>query len=152
MKNIKIVPLTSDRLSQAIELVLSAELDTKEEIEHHLKHLAAHYIALFDNKIIGVIGWYNDDVNYAKDAMGEDFPGKEAYWIGFFAVDEKYRGKGIGFALLKRIEEIVKNKNQKSLWVSSVPETHKYYKRQEFRLVKKGFINGNLKYFMVKSL
>jgi GNAT superfamily N-acetyltransferase len=151
MKNIKIVPLTADKFDSAVDLVFQAELDTKEEIEHHLKHLDAHYTALFYNKIIGVIGWYQDDVNYAKNAMGEDFPGKEVYWVGFFAVDEKYRGKGIGFALLKKLEEIVKNKNQNCLWVSSVPETHKYYQRQGFRLVKKGYINGNLKFFMVKS-
>jgi len=152
MKKIKIVPLTTDTFNQAVELVFQTELDTKEEIEHHLKHLEAHYIALNNAKIIGVIGWYQDNVNYATEAMGDAFPGIDAYWVGFFAVDKKFRGKGIGLALLKRIEEVVRGKNISKLWVSSVPETYKYYERQGFNLVKKGMINGNLKYFMVKSL
>lgn len=152
MENVKIIPLTRDRFDEAVNLVLQAELDTKEEIEHHLKHLEAHYIAVLDGNIIGVIGWYQDNVNYATDAMGDAFPGTEAYWVGFFVVDKKHRGKGIGQALLKKIEEEINMKNVYELWVSSVPETHRYYKKHGFSLVKIGYIGGNEKYFMVKKI
>ena len=151
-KNIIIVPLTRDRFDEAVELVLRAELDTREEIEHHLKHIEAHYVALDQDKIIGVIGWYQDNVNYAVSAMGDKFPGVEAYWVGFFAVDKDVQGQGIGFALLKNLEKIVKAKGTNKLWVSSVPETRRYYERQGFKLVCRGKIAGNPKFFLVKSL
>ena len=153
MKNkIQIFPLTKEKFAEAVDLVLKTELDSREEIEHHLIHLDAHYIAVDGNKIIGVIGWYRDNVNYATAAMGRDFPGIDAYWVGFFTVDKNYRGKGIGYSLLLKLEEVIKSKKAVKLWVSSVPETKAYYERQNFILVKTGFIGGNKKYFMVKSL
>lgn len=152
LNRITIVPLSKKTFKEAVDLVLKAELDTKEEIEHHLKHLEAHFIALYQGKIVGVIGWYQDDVHYATEAMGDTFPGVEAYWVGFFAVDKTKRGRGIGKLLLKQLEEIVKEKGVKELWVSSVPETKSYYERHGFLLVKEGIINGNSKYFLVKKL
>lgn len=152
MNNIKILPLTKDKFVKAVDVVLRAELDTREEIEHHLEHMDAHFIALDGEKIVGVIGWYQDDVNWANEAMGDKFPGVEAYWVGFFAVDKNYRGKGIGFALLKRLEQVIKEKKQDKLWVSSVPETKKYYERQGFKFACTGKISGKQKYFLVKEL
>lgn len=152
MQNIKILPLTTDRFNEAVGVVLRAQLDTREEIEHHLQHIDAHFVATDGEKIVGVIGWYQDNVNWANEAMGDKFPGEEAYWVGFFAVEKEYRGKGIGFALLQKIEEAVKEKKQDKLWVSSVPETRSYYERQGFKLVCTGEISGNQKFFMVKEL
>lgn len=152
MDKIKIVRLTKDKFNEAVEVVLKAELDTKEEIEHHLRHINAHYIALDKDKIIGVIGWYQDNINWANEAMGDKFPGVEAYWVGFFAVDKDYRGKGIGFALFQKLEEVVKEKGVDKLWVSSVPETKDYYQRQGFKLVATGKIHGHPKFFLVKNL
>lgn len=147
-----ILPLTKAKFKKAVDLVLAAELDTREEIEHHLEHIDAHYLAMDGDKIVGVIGWYQDNVHYATEAMGDKFPGEEAYWVGFFAVDKKYRGKGTGYSLLKKLEEAVKEKGVDQLWVSSVPETHFYYQRQGFKPVMTGKISGNRKYFMVKKI
>lgn len=149
---ITITSLTKKRLSEAVQLVLNANLDTREEIEHHLQHLGAHYIASENDHIIGVIGWYQDNVNYANTAMGDKFPGPEAYWVGFFAIDESRRGKGVGYALLQKLESVLRKKSVHELWVSSVPETVGYYKRQGFKLVCRGKISGNPKYFLVKNL
>ncbi len=145
-------PLTQERLQDAIDLVFETKLDTKEEIAHHLKHVDAHYIAINGDKIIGVIGWYQDNVNYATEVMGEKFPGTDAYWVGFFAVQENYRGKGVGYGLLQKLESILKQKGINKLWVSSVPETRKYYERQNFQRIMDGKISGNQKYFLVKNL
>lgn len=153
MDDIKILPLTKERFDEAVDVVLRAELDTREEIEHHLKHIDAHLISMDGEKIAGVIGWYQDNVNWANEAMGDKFPGLEAYWVGFFAVEKKYRGKGIGFALLKKLEEVIKQKGEDKLWVSSVPETRAYYERQDFKLVCEGKVAGDrLRYFLVKDL
>lgn len=148
----KIQVLSKDKFSEAVDLILKAELDSREEIEHHLEHLEAHYIAVKDGKTIGVIGWYQDNVNWATKAMGDKFPGEEAYWIGFFTVDPELRGRGIGFKLLKKIETTIKEKGVDKLWVSSVPQTRFYYLRQGFKLIMQGKIGGNLKFFMVKEL
>ncbi|MGH7204302.1 MAG: GNAT family N-acetyltransferase [Candidatus Levyibacteriota bacterium] len=149
---LEIIPLPQDKFADAVSVVLKADLDSKEEIERHLRHLDAHYIAIDAKNIVGVIGWYQDNVKYATDALGDLFPGEEAYWIGFFAVEQKYRGQGIGSALLQKLEAVIKNLHQTALWVSSVPETKTYYETHGFFLIKEGYIWGNKKYFLRKSL
>lgn len=152
-KSIKILSLTQNKFDEAVEVVLRAELDTKEEIEHHLQHLDAHFIVMEGEKVVGVIGWYQDNVNWANEAMGVKFPGEDAYWVGFFAVEKEYRGKGIGFALLNKLEEVIKDKKQDKLWVSSVPETRAYYERQGYKLVCEGKVSGDRsRFFLVKNL
>lgn len=148
----KVTPLTQERFDEAVQLVLDAELDTREEIEHHLQHIDAHLVALDKDKVVGVIGWYQDNVNYANEAMGNDFPGEEAYWVGFFAVDKKYRSKGIGKALLEKIEQVVKEKGADKFYVCSVGETQSYYEEHGFKLIKEGKINGRPEFFMVKQI
>jgi GNAT superfamily N-acetyltransferase len=151
MKDVTIIPLTQERLDEATDLVVRAELDTREEIEHHLQHLDAHYVAMDGNKVIGVIGWYQDNVHYADAAMGDKFPGEQAYWVGFFAVDQHYQKLGIGTALLKKLENVIGEKDSTELWVSSVPETKSYYEQNGFYLVMEGEISGNQKFFLVKK-
>lgn len=148
----KIIPLTNQLLVEAVELVLNANLDTREEIEHHLEHVDAHYIALSENKVVGVIGWYQDNVHYASATMGDKFPGEEAFWVGFFAVEKTYQGKGIGQALLQKLEAVIRDKQVDTLWVSSVPESKSYYENLGFNLICEGEISGNHKYFLAKSL
>jgi len=150
--HIKIVPLSQAKFEEAVNLVLKAGLDSREEIEHHLKHLESHFLSLDRQKIVGIIGWYRDNVYYASTAMGDKFPGVDAYWVGFFAVDQKKRGLGIGFSLLKKLEETVKAMGADKLYVSSIPQTRFYYQRQGFKLLMTGKISGNLKFFMVKDL
>lgn len=84
--------------------------------------------------------------------MGDKFPGDDAYWIGFFAVDKQYQGKGIGASLLQKLEDSVKEKGVNELYVSSVPETRSYYEQHGFQIVMDGEISGNKKFFMVKHL
>ena len=148
----QIIPLTKTHFADAVALVMKAGLDTQKEIEHHLGHLDAHYVAVVDNRVIGVVGWYQDNVHYADAAMGDTFPGEEAYWVGFFAVDESFQGKGMGTALLRRLEEVVKEKQASTLWVSSVPETKTYYEHRGFSLVLEGQIGGKQKFFLSKQL
>ena len=148
----QIIPLTQELFKDAVDVVMRAELDTREEVEHHLQHLDAHFVAIEDGKVVGVIGWYQDNVQYADEAMGDKFPGEEAYWVGFFAVDKNYQKKGIGAALLQKLEESVKEKQSDKLWVSSVPETRSYYESKGFVLVLEGEIGGNQKFFMSKKL
>lgn len=43
MDDIRIAALTQDRFDEAVKLVLQANLDTKEEIEHHLKNVSSQF-------------------------------------------------------------------------------------------------------------
>jgi len=151
-KNYSIIPLTKRNYLDAVDLVFKADLDTRSEIEHHLQHLDAHYVAVDRKKIIGVIGWYLDTEQYANAAMGDKFPGEHAYWVGFFAVDPQYRGNKIGESLLRKLESVLIGKNIGELWVSSVPETKSYYEKHGFILVMTGEISGNNKFFLEKKL
>ena len=84
--------------------------------------------------------------------MGDKFPGTKAFWLGFFAVDKKYRGKGIGFALITKLEKELLKKGADKLWVTSVPETTIYYKRQQFKMVLKANVHGKPRDILVKEL
>lgn len=148
----RIAPLTEQLFQSAVDVVMSAKLDSREEVEHHLLHLEAHIVAIFNNRVIGVIGWYQDNVHYADKAMGDKFPGEKAYWVGFFAVEKEYQGKGVGTALLNKLEGVVKERNANALWVSSVPQSKSYYESKGFKLILEGRIEGNIKYFLEKKL
>jgi predicted N-acetyltransferase YhbS len=53
---------------------------------------------------------------------------------------------------MQKLETVLAEKQVDKLWVSSVPQTADYYKRQGFKTVIEGEINGNPKVFMVKEL
>ena len=151
MNTYTISPLSQEKYEEAVALVLAADLDTREEIEHHLQAIDARYVALdSDNTVIGVIGWYQDTVDYATEAMGALFPGEDAYWVGFFTVDANMRGKGIGHSLLTTLQQVLSSKSASELWVSSVPESADYYALQGFSKFMEGKINNSPKVFMVK--
>lgn len=109
----KFQTLTHNHYEESVQLLLDLDLDTREEIEHHLADMDAHLICLEDGKVVGIVGWYKDNVNYAKDAMGNLFPGEGAYWVGFFGVKYEYQKKGIGTKLLSMMEENIKQKGAK---------------------------------------
>lgn len=152
MKDPNIQPLTKKYFDESVKLLLDLELDTKEEIEHHLEDMEAHLIYLNEDKVVGVIGWYKDDVNYAKNAMGKNFPGEEAFWVGFFGVKKEFQNQGIGTKLFDSMENIIAKKGAAEWWVSSVPEAKDFYQHKSFSVVCTGKINGNQKFFMKKSL
>ena len=150
MKDPNIQPLTKIFFSESVNLLLDLELDTKEEIEHHLVDMDAHLIYLNKGKVVGVIGWYKDTVNYAKKAMKDRFPGEDAFWVGFFGVKKEFQNRGIGTKLFKSMEKAISDNGATELWVSSVPDAKGFYQSKGFSVVCTGAINGNKKYFMKK--
>lgn len=142
--------LSKDTYQAASDLLFSLDLDTREEINHHLDEMEKYYVAIDGGKVLGVIGWYQDNLNYANEAMGEKFPGVEAYWIGFFGVDKNSQGKGIGTKLIEHLQNVLKEKEIKDLWVSSVTESTTYYEGKGFKKVASGDISGRPHDFLVK--
>ena len=150
MKDPNIQPLTKIFFSESVNLLLDLELDTKEEIEHHLVDMDAHLIYLNKGKVVGVIGWYKDTVNYAKKAMTDRLPGEDAFWVGFFGVKKEFQNRGIGTKLFESMEKAISDNGATELWVSSVPDAKGFYQSKGFSVVCTGAINGNKKYFMKK--
>ncbi len=147
---LQIRSLSKETYSAASDLLLELGLDTREEINHHLDELKKYYVALVGGVVIGVIGWYQDNVNYAKPAMGDKFPGEEAYWVGFFGVDDKYQGQGIGSKLINFLQQELKAMGAVELWVSSVQESTTYYEAKGFERFMSGSISGRPRDFLVK--
>lgn len=82
-----------------------------------------YYVAMIDGKVAGMSGFYHY---------------KSSHWLGWFAVDPKYQGNGIGSALLERVETSVRNEGGKKLlvWTSSLPRFNRakeFYKRKGFK-------------------
>ncbi len=144
--------LTKDFFSEAVDLLVDLELDSKEEIEHHLEDMDAHMIYLDEGKVIGVIGWYKDTMNYAKGTMGDNFPGEDAFWVGFFGVKKESQNQGVGTKLFESIESVISDNGATEWWVSSVPDAKGFYESKGFSVVCTGVINGNEKFFMKKGL
>lgn len=148
----KFQTLSQNYFEESVQLLLDLELDIREEIEHHLTDMDAHLICLDGNAVVGIVGWYKDNVNYANEAMGDLFPGEDAFWVGFFGVKSEYQNKGIGTQLLSLIEENIRERGANEWWVSSVPEAKEFYEKKGFSVVCSGEISGNKKVFMRKKL
>ncbi|MGL4772771.1 MAG: GNAT family N-acetyltransferase [Clostridium sp.] len=123
-ETIEIVPLSKEYLKQASKLVrhvfddedepptieLEASIDPKkfsiyvEEYDEDL--ISLEYFIAVENKkkVIGTIGLYSIYCNF-----------ENALWIGWYCVDKKYRGKGIGIALLNFAIKEAKNRGMKYL-------------------------------------
>lgn len=69
------------------------------------------YVAKIEGKTIGVIG-------FSRDYFSTDY----SYWLGWFVVDEEYRGRkdyAVGERLLKKAESELTKRKIKKLFVST---------------------------------
>jgi ribosomal protein S18 acetylase RimI-like enzyme len=58
---------------------------------------------------------------------------KQAY-IWYLIVDEKYRGRGIGQKLILELEEKLKSKKIKKIFLNSSEDSKKFYEKLDFML------------------
>lgn len=131
----KIRPIKQEDLPQVIELIASAISRADAEFarsifayyfrEGRSKQQGEYYVAELGGKVVGVSGFYRRG---------------EAYWLGWFAVSEGHRKLGIGSALLERVEEEVKARGARELFVytSSLPkfeQAREFYRRKGFQEV-----------------
>jgi len=86
-------------------------------------------VAKIDTKIIGVIG-------FSRDYFSTEY----SYWLGWFVVNEDYRGDKTEIAvakkLLKRVETELKKRKIKKLFVSTEDTNARaksFYARNKFR-------------------
>tara|TARA_Y100000310_G_scaffold131923_2_gene131042 strand:- start:1478 stop:1981 length:504 start_codon:yes stop_codon:yes gene_type:complete len=91
-----------------------------------------YYVAKLDDQVVGITGYYSN-------LWGE----RDVGWLGFFAVDPKFQGRGIGQAMMEKTIEMAEKADIKRLYI----ETHNtadYAKGWSF-YEKLGFVRvGNI--------
>ncbi len=134
--------------NDAVEIAVTADVGERKEIVHFFdKSLNENtkniFVAKIDNKIIGVIGWYQDKGSFIKKILGNIFPtGQNIYWVSFFAVDTDYRSHGVGTLLMKKLLDELKNKKAAELWTYS-RRAKIFYKKMGFKFVTNKILDGD---------
>jgi ribosomal protein S18 acetylase RimI-like enzyme len=86
------------------------------------------YVAKIKKKIIGIIG-------FSRDYFSTDF----SFWLGWFVVDEEYRGKkdiAVAEKLLSKVETELRKRKIKKLFVSTEDKNKRaksFYTKNNFR-------------------
>ena len=107
----------------------------------------AVYVACVGGHIAGVIG-------YARDYLSTDF----SYWLGWFAVHDKFRRQKLGSRLLRRVEKDLKSIGKKKVFVSTEDSNtiaKSFYTRHGFRtegVVRDYYSQGEDELIMSKDL
>lgn len=147
---IKIIELSENYLDEALKIIhksfssfeeyenpnlwLPASLNPKKYEWLYKKYgdlKVKFYLAIYENKIIGIVGYYTNKSDYL-----------ESDWLAWFAVDPLYRRKGVGKQLLEFIINNSKKRKKQFLRVYTSDEAEKkeaqlLYEKEGFKLIKK---------------
>lgn len=66
------------------------------------------------------------------------FPEPKTAWIRFMAVDERFRGRGIGRAILERLERIARSKGAVLITLNSREAVVDFYRKSGYSIVGDG--------------
>ena len=150
--DIQIVPLNNKTYEEVVRIAVEGATGEEKDIRPRLRFYHRYFTAIFDSKVVGEIGWYQDDGTFAGIALKENFPyGSNVYWIGHFAVEKDYRGRKIGTKLLTYLENVVKRLGAKEVWVYT-SQARGFYEKRGFVFVQKGQIDDAWEDFLKKPL
>lgn len=124
----KIVKITEKHLKDLVSIGKSHWFYEKWLSIRYLKNTldkrGFHFTAIINGKLVGSIM-----------VVEEDYP---KYWIFYFAVGKNYRRKGIGTALLKKIESKLKNGNFLFVDIEKSDKTGiNFYSKNKFKVMGK---------------
>jgi GNAT superfamily N-acetyltransferase len=150
--DIKIKPIDDSTYKEAVRIAVEGDTDDTFYAQQWLKNYDRYYVAMNKNRVVGEIGWYQDDGTLSGKVLGDKFPhGNNNYWISHFAVDKRFRNKGIGGLLFKYIEKVVKEKGAKELWVYT-DTAQEFYLKHGFTFVAKGEVDDYIEEIFKKEL
>lgn len=147
MINFKILPLTGENKEQALQIVLESKVGTKRDALKFFNKCLRNetdncFLCVADSEYVGLIGWYQDDGSWAGKSLGKLFPyGKDVYWVSFFGVTEKTRGKGVGTFLMDKLLSVVREKNARELWTYS-GRARVFYEKMGFTFITRTIIEN----------
>lgn len=108
------------------EFVLEAEKSSKklEDIIEHFKNtnltiFPITFIAIINNECVGTISIFENDLKNQNELTP---------WLASLYVSPVYRGQGIGEKLISKVQEVVKDRGFKILYLRTEHTSH-YYRR-----------------------
>jgi predicted GNAT family N-acyltransferase len=106
-----------------------SEVEFKEDKLPETRHYAAHY----KNKSIACL-----------TLMNSKYAGNEAWRLRAMAVEQQYRGKGLGRELLSfTLNDLMVNNLSKTIWCYSRVTSEAFYKKFDFVTEGQNFLFGN---------
>lgn len=85
------------------------------------------------------VGFFREDELLAVMDLIDGFPDKRTAYIGFFMMNYKYQGKGLGTQLIAELLEYLKNMGFESVrlgYDKENPQSSHFWKKQKFCMVK----------------
>lgn len=147
MFHINIQPLSNKNKLEAVEVVLESKVGPRARALRFFNKSLRNkidnvFLAYFENKVVGLIGWYQDKGEWAGKSLGKLFPyGDKIYWVSYFGVREKFKNKGIGTQLIKKLFEEMKIKKAKELWVYT-SRAKGFYEKMGFKFMTRARIES----------
>lgn len=131
MMDIKIFePNTKDELEKYYDLrwkILRSPLNQPRGTEKDEKEATAfHAAALIEGEIVGVGRLH---LNSEKEAQ-----------LRYMAVEEKYRGKGIGTLIIKELEKRAKEKGAEYIVLDARENAVEFYKFNDYKILEKSYL------------
>ena len=101
---------------------------------------AIHIMACDGNKIVGVARLHFNSIKEAQ--------------IRYMAVEEGYRRRGIGSMMLRRLEEMAKEKGAEYIILNARENAVNFYKKNRYSIIEKSYVlfNEIQHYKMMKIL
>jgi GNAT superfamily N-acetyltransferase len=147
MDQINIINLKEDKVEAAVQVGVTQDVGDIERITRSYKDsisrdLKNNYIAEIDNEVVGITGYYKDMGDWAGESLGNLFPyGEDVYWVNYFAVSDKYKGKGIGSQLINKLIEGLRIIHAKELWTYTT-RARVFYEKSGFEFVVNSVIEN----------
>lgn len=140
-----IEPLSQSNKLDALQLVLDADVGPRTRTMRFFNQSLRRnrnniFLGVHNGKVVGIIGWYLDNGTWAGKSLGSLFPyGEKVYWVSYFAVSERLRGRGIGTKLMQRLLSEMKEKNARELWTYT-RRAKLFYEKMGFTFIKRAII------------
>ena len=95
-----------------------------------------HLAALVDDRVVGVVTTFPEDTPLA--------PGRRAERIRGMAVDDGWRGAGVGRLLMRAVVDLARGRGAEVLWANGRDTALGFYERIGFRTTGEGFVDGEM--------
>ncbi len=99
---------------------------------------AIHIVAIHDNKVVGVARLH--------------FNSPEEAQVRYMAVDERYRGKGIGSKMLQMMEKMALNRGAVKIILDARENAVEFYRKNGYEIVRPSkVLFGEIKHFLMEK-
>jgi len=95
-----------------------------------------HFAAFDGDAVVGVVTTFPEDTARAPGSRGEHFRG--------MAVDDAYRGAGVGKLLMRAVVDAARARGAEVLWANGRDSALGFYRRIGFRVVDDGFVDDEM--------